>query len=110
MNSSTSVKNLRDALAAQRQFDSPSAAAQRSSGRNVGGTIAAQDRQARATRAAVKVLVEAGRKDIVGQLAEEDNLTRRIAAAKRVGQERPELVTRLAETRRTVRAALKIEA
>lgn len=98
------VSNLRDALADLRRFESPAAEAQRA-GRNSGATSSAIERKWQRIRTAEEALRAAGERDLIGTATAEDKLARRIAEARTLGQERPELKARLAAARRALRAA-----
>lgn len=74
-------------------------------GRNGAATERMLARRQRELDNARAVLAELGRNDLASALFDEHDLAKRVADAKLMGQRRPELMTRLAKARATLRYA-----
>ena len=74
-------------------------------GRNHRATERLLDVRRRELQEAYRALLALGRRDLAAALREEHNLTQRVAKARHLGQDRPELRARLAAARATLRDA-----
>lgn len=89
------VADVREAHAAMRKI--------RNNGGGTGATTGALARWQHVADRAVRYLLDAGERRIVGHLTEEADLAERVSRARAAGQDRPELQQRLVLTRRDLR-------